>query len=75
MDNKEIQEYHRHRYPYILIDTIESIEPGKSARGYKYFSENEWLVSLQQQREPACTVYNADRGAYGGILNACTDAG
>ena len=39
MDNKEIQEYHRHRYPYILIDTIESIEPGKSARGYKYFSE------------------------------------
>lgn len=43
MDNKEIQEYHRHRYPYILIDRIESIEPGKSARAYKYFSENEWL--------------------------------
>lgn len=43
MDNTMIQEYHRHRYPYILIDTIDEIEPGKYAHGYKYFSENEWL--------------------------------
>ena len=43
IDNTAIQEYHRHRYPYILIDCIDEIEPGKSAHGYKYFSENEWL--------------------------------
>lgn len=43
IDNTIIQEYHRHRYPYILIDTLDDIEPGKSAHGYKYFSENEWL--------------------------------
>ncbi len=41
--NEVIQEYHRHRYPYLLIDCIEDIEPGKSVCGYKYFSENEWL--------------------------------
>ncbi len=43
MDNEKIQEYHRHRYPYILLDTVEEMEPGKSAHAYKYFSENEWL--------------------------------
>ncbi len=43
IDNAKIQEYHRHRYPYLLIDSIDEIEPGKSAHGYKYFSENEWL--------------------------------
>ena len=41
--NEVIQEYHRHRYPYLLIDCIEEMEPGKSVVGYKYFSENEWL--------------------------------
>ena len=43
MSNEEIQEYHRHRFPYLLIDSIDQIEPGKSVSGYKYFSENEWL--------------------------------
>jgi len=43
MTNKEIQEYHRHRFPYLLIDRIENMEPGKSVTGYKYFSENEWV--------------------------------
>ena len=43
VDNNMIQEYHRHRYPYILIDSLDEVEPGKSAHGYKYFSENEWL--------------------------------
>ena len=43
MNNQQIQEYHRHRYPYLLIDSIDALEPGKSAHGYKYFTENEWL--------------------------------
>lgn len=43
MNNQEIQEYHRHRYPYLLIDNIDSIEAGKYAYGHKYFTENEWL--------------------------------
>lgn len=43
MNNQEIQEYHRHRYPYLLIDNIDYIEPGKRVHGYKYFTENEWL--------------------------------
>lgn len=48
MNNQEIQEYHRHRYPYLLIDCIDSIEPGKYVHGYKYFSENEWLFQCNK---------------------------
>lgn len=43
MNNQEIQEYHRHRFPYLLIDCIDEIEPLKRVHGYKYFTENEWL--------------------------------
>ena len=43
MNNQEIQEFHRHRFPYLLIDCITELEPGKRVRGFKYFSENEWL--------------------------------
>ena len=42
MNNQEIQEFHRHRFPYLLIDCIDELEPGKRAHGYKYFTENEW---------------------------------
>lgn len=49
MNNQEIQKYHRHRYPYLLIDSIDHIEPGKYVHGYKYFTENEWLFQ--------CNVY------------------
>ena len=51
MDNTTIQEYHRHRYPYILIDSIEEIDPGKSAHGYKFFSENEWLFHCNSKED------------------------
>ena len=49
MTNQEIQEYHRHRFPYLLIDEIDDMVPGKSAKGHKNFSENEWLFH--------CNVY------------------
>lgn len=49
MTNQEIQEYHRHRFPYLLIDEIDDIVSGKSAEGHKNFTENEWLFH--------CSVY------------------
>ena len=51
MSNQEIQEYHRHRYPYLLIDNIDNIEPGKSVHGYKYFTENEWLFHCNKYED------------------------
>lgn len=51
MTNQEIQEYHRHRYPYLLIDSIDEMEPGKRAHGYKYFTENEWLFQCNKYED------------------------
>lgn len=38
---KEIMEIIPHRYPFLLIDTIEELEPGKRALGKKCVSANE----------------------------------
>lgn len=38
---KEIQEILPHRYPFLLIDKIESIEPGVKVIGYKNVTINE----------------------------------
>jgi 3-hydroxyacyl-[acyl-carrier-protein] dehydratase len=53
MSNQEIQEYHKHRYPYLLIDCIEEIVPGKSVKGYKNFTINEWLFHCTNSDAPS----------------------
>jgi len=32
-----------HRYPFLLVDRIEELEPGKSATGIKNVTANEWF--------------------------------
>ena len=41
MDIHEILEYLPHRYPFLLIDRVVSIEPGKSIHAYKNVTINE----------------------------------
>ena len=41
MDVQEIQKLLPHRYPFLLVDRVVSIEPGKSLRAYKNVSVNE----------------------------------
>jgi len=40
-DNKKIQQILPHRYPFLLVDRIEKIQPGKKAVGYKNITINE----------------------------------
>ena len=35
LNTKQIMEIIPHRHPFLLVDTIESMIPGKSAVGYK----------------------------------------
>jgi 3-hydroxyacyl-[acyl-carrier-protein] dehydratase len=49
---KEIQEIIPHRYPFLLIDRIEELEPGKSAKGYKNVSINEYFFQGHFPEEP-----------------------
>ena len=43
MENREIQSILPHRYPFLLVDRILTIEPGKKATGVKNLTGNEWF--------------------------------
>jgi 3-hydroxyacyl-[acyl-carrier-protein] dehydratase len=49
---KEIQEILPHRYPFLLVDKIESIEPGVKAVGYKNVTMNEYFFQGHFPQEP-----------------------
>lgn len=52
MDIKEIMQIIPHRQPFLLIDRIEEMEPGKSAKGYKNLSYNEPFFAGHFPAEP-----------------------
>ncbi len=43
LDVQAIEAIIPHRYPFLLVDRIEEIEPGKSATGIKNVTANEWF--------------------------------
>ncbi|WDV48274.1 3-hydroxyacyl-ACP dehydratase FabZ [Clostridiaceae bacterium M8S5] len=43
LDSNQIQEIIPHRYPFLLIDKIEELVPGKKAVGYKCVTANEYF--------------------------------
>lgn len=49
---KEIQEIIPHRHPFLLIDTIEELEPGVRAVGYKSITYNESQFAGHFPQEP-----------------------
>src|SRR5574344_515107 len=52
LDAIEIQKYQQNRYPCFFIDFLEEVVVGKSARGYKNFSFNEWFFPAHFPDEP-----------------------
>ena len=52
LDAFEIQKYQQNRYPLLFIDYVEEAVPGKSARGFKNFSYNEWFFPAHFEDEP-----------------------
>lgn len=49
---KEIMEIIPHRYPFLLIDKVESMEPGKKAVAYKNVTMNEYFFQGHFPGEP-----------------------
>lgn len=52
MDIKEIQKIIPHRYPFVLVDRIEELEPGVRALGYKNVSINDYFFQGHFPEEP-----------------------
>ena len=52
MPQKEILEYQQNRSPYLMIDYADEVIPGKSAKGYKDLSEDEWFFKVHWPSDP-----------------------
>tara|TARA_B100000686_G_C16740765_1_gene946456 strand:+ start:968 stop:1438 length:471 start_codon:yes stop_codon:yes gene_type:complete len=52
LDLNGIHEYQQNRYPYLLIDFAEEIIPGKSAKGYKDLSLDDWWFEVHFPGDP-----------------------
>lgn len=46
LNYQELQEYQQNRYPFLLIDQVDEVVPGRSARGYKLMTLNEWYFPV-----------------------------
>ena len=52
LDIKQIQEILPHRYPFLLIDRVDELIEGKSAKGIKNVSINEYFFQGHFPEEP-----------------------
>lgn len=52
MDAVEIQKYQQNRYPCFFVDGIEEVVVGKTAKGFKNFSFNEWFFQHASEENP-----------------------
>ena len=52
LDVSQIQQYQQNRYPCLFVDRITEVIPGKTAKGYKNFSFNEWFFPAHFADEP-----------------------
>ena len=52
LDIKGLHEYQQNRYPYLLIEYAEEIVPGKSARGYKDLTVDDWWFDVHFPGDP-----------------------
>lgn len=52
LDSKELKKYEQIREPLLMIDYITEVIPGKSAKGYRNFPENEWFFPIHFPGEP-----------------------
>ncbi|MGQ9463865.1 MAG: 3-hydroxyacyl-ACP dehydratase FabZ [Candidatus Fervidibacter sp.] len=52
LDVKQIQDLLAHRFPFLLVDKIIELEPGKRAVGIKCVTFNEWFFQGHFPNEP-----------------------
>ncbi|MBP3805804.1 MAG: 3-hydroxyacyl-[acyl-carrier-protein] dehydratase FabZ [Oribacterium sp.] len=52
LDAVELLKYQPNRYPFLLIDRITEVLPGKYAKGYKNITNNEWYIPVHFPGDP-----------------------
>ena len=52
LNAQELQDYQPNRYPFLMIDHVTKVTPGKTAEGYKNFTNNEWFFPIHFPSRP-----------------------
>jgi 3-hydroxyacyl-[acyl-carrier-protein] dehydratase len=52
LDLNGIHEYQKNRFPYLMIDVATEIIPGKSAKGFKNLTSNDWFFDCHFEGDP-----------------------
>ena len=52
LDFEGILEYQKNRFPYLMIDVATEIIPGKSAKGFKNLTSNDWFFDCHFEGDP-----------------------
>ena len=52
LDFDGILEYQKNRFPYLMIDVATEIIPGKSAKGFKNLTSNDWFFDCHFEGDP-----------------------
>ena len=46
LDAEELKAYQPNRFPFLMIDIVEEVEPGIYAKGFKNLTNNEWYFPV-----------------------------
>ena len=49
---EELKVYQPNRYPFLMIDIVTEVEPGRYAKGHKNLSNNEWYFPVHFPEGP-----------------------
>lgn len=52
LNEVELLKYQPNRYPFLFIDRVTEVLPGKYARGYKNVTNNEWYIPAHFPEDP-----------------------
>lgn len=52
LDALELQKFQPNRYPFLMIDRVTEVLPGKYAKGYKNLTNNEWYFPVHFPGNP-----------------------
>ncbi len=52
LNPQELQLYQPNRYPFLMIDKVTEVCPGKYAKGYKNLTNNEWYFPKHFENHP-----------------------
>ena len=52
LDKEKILEYQKNRPPYLMIDFVNEVIPGKTSNGFKKLNDDEWFFKVHWENDP-----------------------